>query len=154
MPYYNGKHMSPMEYDSLFHAGLINGGKNNINDRNSRSRPRGTAVVFRDKKVLLVRDKGKTKYSLPGGGANKNEPSMAAAIRELFEELGMSARKAERLFGCDFTGSTNKHKVTLIETDDKPYLKSNELDEFIWWDMKSKLDVYPHVSHIISRLRE
>ena len=56
-------------------------------------RIRGTAVVFRDGKVLLVRDRGKYKFSLPGGGTKRNEPSISSAVRELYEELGMRARK-------------------------------------------------------------
>jgi len=112
-------------------------------------RTRGTAVVFKGGKVLLVRDKGKHKFSLPGGGTNEDEPSMAAAIRELYEELGMSARKAERIFRCDFKGSLSKHKVTLIESDDEPRLRGKELDKFIWWDMKSDIPRYSHVAHIL-----
>ena len=115
-------------------------------------RARGTAVVFRDGKVLLVRDRGKHKFSLPGGGINHNESSMAAAIRELHEELGMSARKAERIFRCDFEGSLSKHKVSLIETDDEPRLQGKELDKFIWWDMKETVPVYAHVKAILDRL--
>jgi ADP-ribose pyrophosphatase YjhB (NUDIX family) len=46
-------------------------------------RIRGTAVVFRNGKVLLVRDNGHHRFSLPGGGVKHNEPPLAAAIREL-----------------------------------------------------------------------
>ena len=52
------------------------------------SRLRATVVAFRDNKVLLVMDKGRRRYSLPGGGVNKGEPSIAAAARELYEESG------------------------------------------------------------------
>ena len=110
-------------------------------------------MVFRDGKVLLVRDRGKRRFSLPGGGAQPNEPSMATAIRELSEELGMSARKAERIFRCDFEGSVSKHKVSLIETDDEPRLRGKELDKFIWWDMKTNVPRYAHVDHILKKLR-
>jgi len=115
-------------------------------------RRRGTAVVFRDNRVLLVRDKGKHNFSLPGGGAERNEPSMAAAVRELFEELKMSARKAERIFRSDFKGSINLHKVCLIETDDDPKMHGEELDEFIWWDMKSDVRRYSHVDQILKNI--
>jgi len=159
MPYYKGKHMSSMEYDSLYHAGLIEGtppakARGKIIHPQSPSRTRGTAIVLRDNKVLLVRDKGKNKYSLPGGGTNKDEPSMASAIRELYEELGMSAKKAERIFRCDFKGSLNKHKVVLVETDDEPRLRGKELDEFIWWDMETEIFLYDHVKAILGKLGE
>lgn len=117
-----------------------------------KKRIRGTAVVIRENKVLLVKDRGKKKFSLPGGGTNRNEPSLSAAIRELYEELDMSARKAERIFKCDFLGSFNKHKVSLIETDDEPFLKSRELEEFCWWNMKDQIPRYAHVDYIIKQL--
>lgn len=115
-------------------------------------RHRGTAVVFRDDKVLLVKDRGKDKYSLPGGGTNRNEPSLAAAIRELYEELKLSAFKAERLFDCDFKGSFSHHRVCFIETKDMPVLNSRELEEFIWWDMQADIPIYEHVDQILKKL--
>ena len=113
---------------------------------------RGTAVVVRGGKVLLVRDKGHKNFSLPGGGVNKNEPALAAAIRELYEELRMSARKAERLFKCDFKGTASEHKVSLVETKDKPRLGDKELAEFIWWDRKKSIPKYAHVDQILKKL--
>ena len=63
---------------------------------------RGTAVVIRDGRLLLVRERGKSAFSLPGGKARKGEPSLAAATRELAEELGMFPKSATRLFKCDY----------------------------------------------------
>ncbi len=115
-------------------------------------RTRGTAVVIRNDMVLLVRDRGQDRFSLPGGGVNHNEPSLAAAVRELFEELGMRARKAERIFQCDFRGSTSGHKVSLVETDDEPHLRGNELDRVIWWDKRSNIPRHAHVDQILRKL--
>ena len=114
---------------------------------------RGTVVVIRDGKVLLVRDKGHKNFSLPGGGVKKNEPSLAAAIRELYEELKMSARKAERVFRCDFMGTASEHKVSLIETDDdEPKLRDKELAQFIWWNRRKEIPRYAHVDQILKKL--
>jgi ADP-ribose pyrophosphatase YjhB (NUDIX family) len=113
---------------------------------------RGTAVVIRDGKVLLVRDKGHKSFSLPGGGVKKNEPSLAAAVRELYEELQMSARKAERLFKCDFKGLVSNHKVSIVETDENPEIGDKELAEFTWWDRQKPLPKYSHVDQILKRL--
>lgn len=115
-------------------------------------RRRGTAVVFRDDCVLLVRDRGKRSYSLPGGGVNRNEPSISAAIRELYEELDMLANKAERRSECDFEGSFSKHEVSLIETSDEPVLVSAELSDFIWWDRKEEVPRYAHVDQVLRKL--
>ena len=115
-------------------------------------RPRGTAVLIRQDKVLLVRDKGKHKFSLPGGEINKNEPAVSAAAREVYEELGLHVTMVRRLHKCDFKGSLSEHKVCLIEANGEPRLKGHELDKYIWWDMKTPLPVYEHVTNILEKL--
>jgi len=117
-------------------------------------RQRGTAVIFRDGKVLLVRDKGHDKFSLPGGGIHKDEPALSAASRELYEELGLHVTNAKRIRECDFKGSLSEHKVCLIEAVGEPHLKGRELDKFIWWDMKDPIPVYEHVTYILNKLKE
>jgi 8-oxo-dGTP pyrophosphatase MutT (NUDIX family) len=102
---------------------------------------------------LLVRDKGHHKFSLPGGGIKKGEPTVSAATRELFEELGLSAIKATRLRHCDYKGSMSIHKVCLIEAHGEPHLRGHELNKFIWWDMKTNIPVYAHVTHILSKIK-
>lgn len=113
-------------------------------------RIRGTALVISNNCILLVWDTGKNSYSLPGGGCNRNEPALAAAVRELKEELGMSAIKAERLFHCDFVGKLSKHKVSLIQTNETPKLNSRELEDFLWWDRKKAIPRYAHVDAILA----
>jgi 8-oxo-dGTP diphosphatase len=51
-------------------------------------------VIFRDEagRILLVDPKYKPDWDLPGGMAEANEPPMAAARREVQEELGFDAR--------------------------------------------------------------
>lgn len=117
-------------------------------------RQRGTVVVIRHGKVLLVRDKGHNKFSLPGGGIKKGEPTVSAATRELYEELGLSAIKVTRLRHCDFKGSTSAHKVCIIEASGEPHLRGHELDKFIWWDMKIPIPVYTHVTQILRKINE
>ena len=116
-------------------------------------RKRATAVVIKNGKVLLVRDKGKQNFSLPGGGIHKDEPTLSAAIRELYEETGLRATKAIRLRDCDYKGSKNEYRVCLIEANGKVRLK-HEIDKFVWWDMKQTLPVYPHVRYILSKVKE
>lgn len=115
-------------------------------------RQRGVAVVIRHGKVLLVRDKGKHRFSLPGGAIKRGEPTVSAAARELYEELGLQTSKAERLRGCDFRGSTSNHKVCLIQASGEPHLRGHELDKFMWWDMKKPIPTYVHVKKILERI--
>jgi 8-oxo-dGTP pyrophosphatase MutT (NUDIX family) len=83
-------------------------------------RQRGVAVVIRHGEVLLVRDKGKHRFSLPGGAIKKGEPTVSAAARELYEELGLKAVKATRRRDYDFRGAVSKHRVCLIQASGPP----------------------------------
>jgi len=117
-------------------------------------RQRGTALLIRHGKVLLVRDRGRHKFSLPGGGIHDGEPTVSAAARELHEELGLHVTSVKRLKNCDFEGSLSKHKVCLIEADGEPVLKGHELDKYVWWDMKTQIPIFAHVSVILKRFKE
>jgi ADP-ribose pyrophosphatase YjhB (NUDIX family) len=114
-------------------------------------RQRGTAIVIRDNKVLLVRDAKAHRYSLPGGGINKNEPVVSAAAREVYEELGLHVTMVKRIQECDFRGSLSEHRVCLVEVTGEPNIRSHELDKFIWWDMKEEIPVFEHVTYILNK---
>ena len=114
-------------------------------------RRRATALVVREGKYLLVRDKGHKSFSLPGGGIEKGEAALTAACRELGEELGLMAYRAQRLFDYEAPGSVNTHKVVLVQAGGTPRLDHKELEAFQWWDRKETLRVYPHVTAIIKR---
>jgi len=123
----------------------------NVVERHKRKR--GTALVFIDGKVLLVRDKGKKAYSLPGGGIKKHERSVSAAARELKEELGMDSFDNERMPQFDFETKHTIHNVSLINSNGYPKITSRELTDFILWDMKEDIPRYDHVDHIIENYK-
>ena len=60
-------------------------------------RRKGVALVKTKKGILVVAGKNKI-FTLPGGGAEKNESRKAAAIRELREETGLKTKSAKYLF--------------------------------------------------------
>ena len=114
-------------------------------------RYRASALVFIDNKLLLVRDKGKRDYSLPGGGYKSKESTMEACPRELREEVGgLFVKSVERLKQCDFNGIRARHKVALLKASGKPYVKSKEIDKVILWDMQENLKVQGHVRRILN----
>lgn len=116
-------------------------------------RKRGVAVVLRQGRVLLVKDRGKNKYSLPGGGVHGNERSYQAAARELFEETGLRAKKSTYI--GSFNGAVSEHKAFLIEAEGHVHLKQHgELISYLWWDMKSDVPVYAHVKAILAMLNK
>ena len=107
---------------------------------------RATALVIQDNKVLLVLDRGRNHFSLPGGGVKRGEPSMAAAVRELYEETGLSASKAQ--YVGEYQGQYNLHKVYLLEAHGKVKLGS-ELQDYIWWDRKLGIRREAHVDAVL-----
>jgi len=115
-------------------------------------RKRGTAIIIRDGKLLLVKECGNNHYSLPGGGHEENEPYMCTAVREVKEELGLNVRRAERLNDFDFESTHYCQKVSLLTTDMEPVIRSREICAFVWWHPESDLPVSPSVRMIRDRL--
>ncbi len=120
--------------------------------RVKRLRRRATAVVTRGGKVLLVKDRGQDRYSLPGGGIKRNEAVAAAASRELCEELGLKAVNVTRSPEYDYEGSFNLHHVCIVEASGQPRLRQLEVNAFLWWDMLEWVPILPHVRCILQRM--
>ena len=85
------------------------------------------------------------------GGMEQGEAALTAACRELGEELGMKAYRAERLFDYTNEGSFNDHKVVLVFAGGEPRINDRELESFRWWDGRERLPLYPHVTSIVGR---
>ena len=114
----------------------------------TRKRRRSTAVVIRDDKVLLVRDRGQQLFSLPGGGIERGERSINAATRELFEETSLRTLKIERLF--DHESEHTSHRVFLVEAEGNATV-GKELSAIMWWDRKSEVPRFRHVDDILQK---
>jgi ADP-ribose pyrophosphatase YjhB (NUDIX family) len=65
-------------------------------------------VVFRDEKLLLVRERADGLWTLPGGWADVNDAPSEAVEREILEESGFKTR-AERLLAV-FDRSRHAHE--------------------------------------------
>ena len=120
-------------------------------ERCDMARRRATAVIKRGGKVLLVKDRGKRNYSLPGGGINHGEPSLSAAAREVYEETKLRPRKAEFLFR--HLAKFNDHRVYLIDVEGEIKLDGKELEAYLWWDERQNIPTEPHVKAILSKIK-
>ncbi len=59
------------------------------------------AAVFRDDKILLVKERSDGFWTLPGGWADVNEPPSRAVEREVYEESGYRTRTVKLLAVLD-----------------------------------------------------
>ncbi len=105
-------------------------------------------VVFRDDKILLVKETSDHKWSVPGGWADVGESPSESVVREVWEESGFQVR-ADRLlavydrskhphlpliqyhiykmfFLCEIAGGGPKLS---IETEDVAFFRENEIPE-------------------------
>ena len=115
----------------------------------TKKRQRAAVIAERDGKVLLIREKGQRQYSLPGGGIERGEYTMEAALRELREETKLRPSKAERLF--DYEGATQIHKVVRVQVNGKIELQPKEVSGYKWWDGKEPLPMLPSAKAILKR---
>ena len=112
-------------------------------------RHRATLILWRDDRLLVVRDRGRSTYALPGGGIEDGELPIVAAARELHEETGLEATSIRYLFTHE--GKYNDHHLYEVEAEGEVVVQG-EVDGFTWWDTKDDTPVYPHVRGIIARL--
>lgn len=105
-------------------------------------------VVFKDNKVLLVKERSDGGWTLPGGWADPNETPGFAAEREVFEESGFNVKAVKLLalydrakqghvppfpyhvykifFLCELKGGK---RTTSHETDDVDFFGEGEIPE-------------------------
>lgn len=95
-------------------------------------RRRATVLAVKQGRYLLVKEKGSNSYSLPGGGVERDEPTLLAAVRELHEETCLKASKI-RYIG-DLDGRRAYHYVFLAEVYGEVRLQRKELSDYLWWD--------------------
>ncbi len=111
-------------------------------------RPQATGVVTKNGKVLLVTDRGRDRYSLPGGGIQPGELPISAVARELYEETGLRADKIELVF--THRSRSQEHVVFLISAHHGRARPRNEIDAHLWWDGEADIALFPHVRVILA----
>ena len=76
------------------------------------------AVIIKDKKILAMTDERSPYYYLPGGRVKFGETAENAVLRELYEEVGISAKINRPLwinqaFFTEETGNTEYHELCI-----------------------------------------
>ena len=120
---------------------------------NETPRQRATAIVERDGCILVVRDKFRPAFMLPGGGIDEGESPETAVARELTEETTLTATAVQYLFTHD--GKYNHHHVFSVQADGNVDISHDPLVvEYAWWDGGPDVPVHPHVNAILDRMKE
>ena len=81
--------------------------------RSNLAKKRRATVIFEKEEGILLTRMSSEPWLLPGGHAEKGEPRIIAAIRELYEETRLNAIEVKYLF--DFESKNYLHKVFLIK---------------------------------------
>ena len=102
---------------------------------------KAAGIIVRDRKLLVVRTKGKTTFFAPGGKLEEGETYEQALVRELKEELMMELLDHNyELFGAFSAEAGDKpgimlHMTTfLIKDYEGPLQASSEIEELAWVD--------------------
>jgi 8-oxo-dGTP diphosphatase len=92
---------------------------------------RATVLCVRDNRILLVA-RERSRWSLPGGRINRDEPPHHAALRELEEETALSASGLMYLF--QFNGFRTQHHVFFADVEEHAIAQpSNEIARCKWF---------------------
>ena len=115
-----------------------------------KKRNRATALVLKQGRLLLVRERGAKHWSLPGGGMKKGEDPVTAAIRELDEETKLVATSATYLF--HYESPSQHHHVCCLEAEGEVELLKEEIGDYRWWDGETQLSIIESAREIIGRV--
>ena len=111
---------------------------------------RATAVVVNTEgHILLVKHNHQRDWALPGGQIRATEEPIHRARLEIAEETGLAIREVE--FAGRYAGSVAAHEIFVAQAHGMPVPNRQELQEAIWWDRKSRLDVQQHVSALLNQ---
>lgn len=116
-------------------------------------------VVWVNDELLVIKNSYRKQYSVPGGGIKKGEIPVAAAVRELREETGVSLTTNELYDDGEFYNPHENKDDTVVffkaVLDKKPVIKVDER-EVIWADFLTvhkamKLDLLPVVYNYLKK---
>src|SRR3989338_3373177 len=100
------------------------------------------ALIFKGKKLLIVRPKGKTFWINAGGKYELGESAEECLRRELQEELQVEVKSVShfKTYRQEKAAEDNPHPLILelhiVEVEGQPQ-PSSEIEEIAWLDMKS-----------------
>lgn len=128
---------------------------------------KAAAIIIRDRKLLVTREKGKEYLIAPGGKIETGESAKQAVVRELKEEVNVDCQlKDLKLFGvfqapaADQPGKWVKMEVFVVDHwsgEPTPSHGDEEIEEIKWLNSKNKngLKIGSIIEHeVMPRLKD
>lgn len=116
----------------------------------------GGVLVDEQNRVLLREPKGHFDgyvWTFPKGRPDKGESPDAAALREVKEETGYSARIVSKLPGS-FSGGTTVNEYFLMEPDGKPGKLDDETASVVWATIDEAESLISKTTNLTGRKRD
>ena len=93
-------------------------------------------------------------WSLPKGKLDPGEDWQEAALREVWEEIGLRCRPGDELppvFYDDHKGRAKAVRYWMMEPQDGTFTPNDEVDEMRWMDVEAAaaLLTYPHDAELV-----
>jgi 8-oxo-dGTP pyrophosphatase MutT (NUDIX family) len=93
-------------------------------------------------------------WSLPKGKLDPGEDWQQAALREVWEEIGLRCRPGDELppvFYDDHKGRAKAVRYWMMEPQDGTFTPNDEVDEMRWMDVEAAaaLLTYPHDAELV-----
>ncbi len=123
-------------------------------------RVRARIMVINNGKYLgVIHNFGSNKWALPGGGVKKGESYKFAAIRELYEELGIrvSPTDVSQLVGLktyNEGGHFMRYAVFMVKISNQPPLKQSHEISQAQWLLPDTKGTARHVSYALAQAKD
>ena len=112
------------------------------------------AIIIHNNKLFVVKHRGSTYWSLPGGKLDDNEDMKSALARELVEELGVEGKVGNLRFINEFRYGehgayslefffTIKNPEAFLGESLKGELMEEELSDWGWIEMTEDIQIRP-----------
>lgn len=101
-------------------------------------------IIGKDKKILLVKHTYMQDWYLPGGGVKKGESIKTALLRELQEEVGVTALEDPVLFGIYhhvFLDVNDYPVIYVLKQFSQKKVSSHEIEDSRWFEYSQLPDM-------------
>lgn len=109
---------------------------------------KSAGILIQDRKLLIVRSRGKSFFISPGGKIEPNETTQVALVRELKEELNIDVHVSDLSFFGTFFASVIRQEDKYMQMDvffvskwKGEITPTSEIEEIKWIDSTTVKDI-------------